>query len=121
MSKITLNTEVAAAIETPPAGQVTLFYDNSDKKFKAKLDTGDLKEIIYAGAGSPADKNYTQIFTGVSTVSVTHSLGKIPSVMIIDTSTGKEIHGEIVYDTGDITNKLTINFNEPKTGQVICN
>lgn len=121
MSKITLNTEVAAEIETPPSGQVTLFYDDSDKKFKVKLDTGVIKEIIYAGVNAPVDKDYSQSFTNASTVSVTHNLGKIPSVVILNTSTGKRIYGEVVYDILDITNKLTVNFNEPLTGQVVCN
>lgn len=121
MSKFTLAKQNASEVETPPAGQATAFVDEADDKLKVKLDDGSTKEVVYASAGPPVDKNFVQSFTATDTIAVTHNLGKIPSVQVIEDSTGRKIEGEVEFDTGDINNKLTVRLNEPLTGRVVCN
>ena len=41
--------------------------------------------------------------------SITHNLGKMPNVKVID-STGALVYGAVVYDKDDLLNKLTITF-----------
>ena len=120
MSKITLLKQIAAEVEIPPAGQATMFVDIADDKWKVKLDDGSLKEVIYASADPPVDKNFVQAFSATDVIAVTHSLGKIPTVAIID-ATGKAIYGEIEYDISDINNKLTVRLSQSLTGKVVCN
>jgi hypothetical protein len=52
--------------------------------------TEESVEVLEVGAQGPAgppgasgDKHYTQPFTGVASVSVTHNLGKYPAVTVI--------------------------------------
>lgn len=63
------------------------------------------------------DKNYIQPFTAVSTVSVTHNLGKYPAVTVID-SAGDECVGSVNHVS---TNQLTVNFSASFSGTVYCN
>ena len=67
-------------------------------------------------SGNP-DAYYTQAFTASSTVVVVHNLGKYPAVSVMD-SAGDIVTGDIVNDS---INQLTITFNAPFTGTVICN
>lgn len=67
--------------------------------------------------GAGGDKNYQQAFTFQSTVTVTHNLGKYPSVTVFD-SAGSEIEGSIEYV--DI-NTLIVTFTNPFTGMIILN
>jgi hypothetical protein len=64
-----------------------------------------------------ADKNYTQAFTAVSTIDVTHNLGKLPAVTVMDTA-DDEMVGDVVYNG---LNALTVTFTAPTSGTVICN
>jgi hypothetical protein len=74
----------------------------------SKGDTGP------AGTG---DLSHEESFTAQSTVSVTHNLGKRPSVTILDSS-GDECIGEVNHI--DI-NSLTVTFSASLTGKIICN
>ena len=60
---------------------------------------------------------FTQPFSAVSTVSVTHNLQKYPAVTIVNSS-DDVIIGDIIYTS---VNTLTVNFSVPVTGTVICN
>lgn len=68
-------------------------------------------------AGTPSDEHFEQSFSAVSTVVVTHSLGKKPAVTIIDTS-GDECEGDVIHNTN---NQLTVNFSAANSGVVLCN
>lgn len=76
------------------------------------------------GAGNAAwvdrsggDANFIQSFTAASTVTVTHNLGKYPSVTVFDSS------GDVCIGNVDFTglNALTVSFSAPFTGTVTCN
>lgn len=123
MSKIIIKKITNALVPTPKVGKATIFIDTADNKVKVKHDDGGIRVLAYEDfvIGSGNDANYIQDFIGTDTVVIIHNLGKIPSVHIYDTSSGKEIQGEITYDLLDINNKLTIRFTTPKTGRVICN
>lgn len=57
------------------------------------------KKTMYKHNQSSASSKWT----------ITHNLGKMPNVKVID-STGELVFGTVVYDTTDILNKLTITF-----------
>lgn len=122
MSQIVLTKQNASEVETPQSGKTILFVDEADDKIKAKLDTGDLREVIYASIGPPVDKNHVTPFVSSTVVNVTHNLDKIPSVVVLD-STGKKIDVGVViiYDLLDINNKLTVQMDTSLTGKVVCN
>jgi hypothetical protein len=63
------------------------------------------------------DKTYTHDFTAQSVVTVTHNLGKLPSVNVID-SAGDEVQGDVYYVN---TNEVIVSFSYPTSGRVICN
>lgn len=69
------------------------------------------------GISGNADANFTYPFTALSVVVVTHNLGKYPAVSVID-SANDTVTGDIVHNS---INQLTITFNAPFTGTVICN
>lgn len=121
MSKITLRLLKSNEVEIPSEGFAVLYVDKDDGKWKTKLDDGTVKEVIYSTTGPPVDKNHTTPFTATDTIPVTHNLGKIPSVVVIDDSTKKSIKGEITYDGADMLNKLTVRLTEAKSGIVVCN
>lgn len=81
---------------------------------KASNDDYDFK---YADANDLADKNYIQDFVISSTVNVVHNLGKLPAVTVI-TSAGDEVECEV---TQIDLNSLTVVFNAPFSGKIICN
>jgi hypothetical protein len=64
-----------------------------------------------------SDKNYSQAFTSVSTVTVNHNLGKYPAVSVVD-SAGDLVEGDIIYTT---INQLTLSFSASFSGTVYCN
>lgn len=90
------------------------FRDNAGT-IQFKNSGGTWANLGPGGGGS--DANFTQAFTGVSSVVVTHNLGKYPSPIIFD-SAGDEVEGDIRHDS---VNQLTVTFNNSNTGTVICN
>lgn len=68
-------------------------------------------------AGVIQDKNYQQVFTASASVSVNHSLGKLPAVTVIDTA-GDECMGSVHHT--DINN-LIVTFSSATSGTVYCN
>jgi hypothetical protein len=83
-----------------------------------------IQQILTAGAlegflqgNVSGDKNYTQTFNVASTVTVTHNLGKYPSVTVFD-SASNEIEGDVDYTN---LNNLTLSFSAPFSGTVTCN
>ena len=69
------------------------------------------------GAGGVDDKNYVQVFTNESTITVTHNLGKYPATTITD-STGDEVLGNVIHNS---VNELVATFSASFTGKIICN
>lgn len=63
------------------------------------------------------DKNYTQSFSAVSTVTVNHNLGKKPSTFVID-SAGDELDAPINHVSND---QLVVNFSASTSGVIHCN
>jgi hypothetical protein len=60
---------------------------------------------------------YTQPFTSQSVVTVTHNLGKYPSVTVLD-SAGDQCEGDVDQLS---TSQLTVTFSAPFSGTVYCN
>lgn len=69
------------------------------------------------GPSGNGDKTFEQDFAGLSIVTVTHNLGKYPSVTVID-SAGDECEGAVDHQS---INQLTVTFSAPFNGSVICN
>lgn len=69
------------------------------------------------GEGGTSDKYYTQSFTNLSTVVVTHNLGKYPSIVIFD-SANDEVEGHVEHNS---VNQLTVTFSSSFSGRVVCN
>jgi hypothetical protein len=67
--------------------------------------------------GTGADKYYTQSFTLASSVTVTHNLGKYPSVTVKD-SAGTSY---MITPTYIDLNTLLVEFGASFSGTVICN
>ena len=63
------------------------------------------------------DRHFELDFTGESTVTVDHNLGKYPAVTVID-SAGDEVFADVDY-TG--LNQLIVTFGVVFSGKVICN
>jgi len=63
------------------------------------------------------DLNYTHVQASSSSWVISHSLGKIPSVMVQDGS-GNRVHGDITYTD---LNNLTITFNTAFAGTAYLN
>lgn len=67
--------------------------------------------------GSGGDKTYEQSFTNQSSVTVTHNLGKRPSVTVINSA-----HDVVICPVNHINDySLTVSFNGSFSGVVICN
>ena len=121
MSKLSFKKIPISSVPTPKLGKVTLFVDAADDKVKVKFDDGSIKIVGFESVISVADKYHEQDFFATDTIIVNHNLDKIPSVMVLDSSSGVELQASITYDVGDINNKLTVTLNIPKTGKVVCN
>lgn len=68
--------------------------------------------------GSDAtDKNFVEVFTNSSEVTVTHSLNKFPAVTITN-SAGDEVEGEVEHVS---VNQLIARFSASFTGKLVCN
>jgi hypothetical protein len=93
---------------TGKGGKFLIVKESEDGITTAEV--GDLAQI--------ADKNYIHAQNSALVLwTVTHNLGKYPSVRIKD-ATGHSMVGDII----DIsTNELTIEFTEPQTGVAIIN
>ena len=96
-------------------------FSNSDKivnSFQKNVDTSDQ---ITEGTINLFEKNFT--FTQATAASawvITHNLGKIPSITVVDT-TGNIVVGCITLTSGNEENELTINFNAPFSGKASLN
>lgn len=69
------------------------------------------------GDPGSGDLTYSQAFTVASSVTVTHNLGKYPSVMVID-SAGDEVEGAVEHTSA---NELVVTFAAAFSGTVYCN
>lgn len=67
--------------------------------------------------GTSGDKHYEQTFNTVSSVTVTHNLGKYPAVTVLD-SADDEVIGDVQHQS---VNQFTVTFTAPFSGLVICN
>jgi hypothetical protein len=73
-------------------------------------------DTVWSSSGA-SDKTYSQAFISQSTVTVTHNLGKHPSINTFD-SAGDEVIGEVEYLS---VNEVLVKFTAPFSGTVICN
>lgn len=63
------------------------------------------------------DKHYVESFTNQNTITVTHNMGKYPSVTVIN-SAGDEVIGDIEHIS---VNQLTASFSSGFSGKITCN
>lgn len=85
--------------------------------FYAGFTAKTLDDIYAAINASSADKHYTQQFTALSSVTVTHNLGKYPAVTVLN-SAGDEVRGDIDHVS---INELVFTSIGPFTSRIICN
>ena len=92
---------------------------NSDGDITVVEDTATISFQLTAApqVEGGGDLTYTENFTDVSTLQVTHGLGKYPSVTIVD-SAGDECCGEVEYNNN---NQVTVSFSASFSGRVFCN
>ena len=82
---------------------------------KVTLPNGQVYDIGGSGSG---DLSYVHTQSTVaSTWTVTHNLGKYPSVTVVDSS-NNEVIGDIQYTN---TNSLKITFSSGFSGKAYCN
>lgn len=75
-------------------------------------------DLEYVSPGTlGVDLNYTHVQASSSTWVIAHSLGKIPSVTVIDSS-GNKVNGDVTYTD---LNNLTISFNTAFAGTAYLN
>jgi hypothetical protein len=81
-------------------------------------------EVISVGIQGPqgppgpsGDLHFEQIFTSLSTVTVTHNLNKKPAVTVID-SAGDEVVGDVDHTSN---NQFVVTFSAPFSGTIFCN
>ena len=103
----------------------TTVIASTEPELEVVVLDGTDQEVVFVGEvglpgadGAPGtDAHFTQDFTGSSTVTVTHNLGKLPAVTVID-SAGDEVKGDVDHQG---INQLVISFSAPFSGKVICN
>ena len=84
---------------TPMAGM-------SEEEMASQVIGYDIKNTVWTNKKTMYKHNQS---SASSKWAITHNLGKMPNVKVID-STGELVFGTVVYDTTDILNKLTITF-----------
>jgi hypothetical protein len=67
--------------------------------------------------GVNGDSRYEQAFSNLSSIVVTHNLGKHPAVSVVD-SAGDECVGDVIHTS---VNSCTVNFSAPFSGTIFCN
>ena len=73
-------------------------------------------EVLPVGGGDDLSYIHTQNIAA-STWSITHNLGKFPSVTLVD-GTGSEMEATVVHGS---TNSLTVTFSQAESGQAYLN
>lgn len=121
MSKLIIKKINISLVPTPKLGKVTIFMDSNDDKVKVKFDNGTVRILAYEDVIASLDKNFEQDFFATNIGVVTHSLNKIPNVVVMDLSNNKKVEALITYDGADILNKLTVELSDPIDFKVICN
>ncbi len=106
----------------PPVNVVLLWYDTNTGVNIHKYY--DLVLTQWVPLNTPPtgsfDKNQViPIPSPVTTLTVTHTLGKLPSVDVVDTN-GLRVNCQVQWDLS-VTNKIYINFITPQSGFVILN
>jgi len=107
----------ASSVPTPAANTMTIFVDDSDGKIKVKKSNGSIVNLEVAASGSDAHYTHNQATPAMSW-SVTHNLGKKPSVMVVDTN-DNEVMTSIQYIDN---NSLVITMQtQAYAGKAYCN
>lgn len=107
---------------TPPNNTIMLWYDtnigvNVHKYYDTTLLTW---KPLNTPPGGSFDKNQViPIPSPVTTLTVTHTLAKLPSVNVVD-STGLKINCQIRWDL-NVNDTIYIDFITPQDGFVILN
>lgn len=105
----------AGQIHKVTAGDVAFLRTliSSDSSVSITTNTDEIDFIV-----ASSDKNFVfDQATPVTTVNITHNLGKFPSVTILDLL-GAEIWGSVVQNT---VNDLTLEFSEAVAFKAIMN
>lgn len=102
----------------PPNNTKLLWFDDNIGQKIHKAYNFDLSTWmpLTANVGGTA----TFPFTDETEVDITHTLNKIPTVIVID-SFGNLLIAEVQYDVNNLTSHLTVSFNSETTGIVILN
>ena len=90
---------------------------------KLDITTGEnyLGKVTASEIDADLDKHYYHNQSSPSaTWTITHNLGKVPSVSIID-SGGKLVYGIVELAIGNELNELTITFNGAFSGKAYLN
>lgn len=101
----------------PKEGQIWINLDENKVKLMVDPIGEPIVLVDFNSAGSGNDLSYNQPFVNSTQVIVVHNLGKIPSIILVDQN-GYEFEAEIRHNS---INQCTINFINPKTGNVYCN
>jgi hypothetical protein len=107
---------------TPPTNTVMLWYDTNSGVNIHKYY--NVVTTLWVALNTPPtgsfDKNQIIPFsTAVTTLTIVHTLAKLPSVDVVDT-TGVKINCQIKWNLS-LTNTVYIDFISPQTGFVILN
>jgi hypothetical protein len=91
---------------------VSLNYDPDTNVWDGSVKSGEIVTASGNGSGGSAGFTFVQN-TAESLWVINHMLGKIPTIVIIDSS-GNEVEGEVKYVN---TNQVTITFSSPFSGE----
>lgn len=93
-------------VQGTPAEGDTLIYNTT------------LGVFLYGPPASGADAHYTHTQSAAASVwSITHNMGKHPSVMVVDTG-GTTVEGDVVYLN---VNQIELRFSVPFSGFAYLN
>lgn len=89
--------------------------------FVSDDDLETFAKAVKAKIGKGGDKNYVHNQSAPAKVwEITHNLGKIPSITVID-SFDRVVIGDVMYDSENPLNKLTIEFSGSFSGKATLN
>jgi hypothetical protein len=113
--------DVVTIVEQPTTVTVTDNITGDSTIVTVNEETVTVLSIAEQGPAGPpgesGDANFTQNFSVTTSVTVTHNLGKYPSVTVLD-SAGDECEGSVDHLS---INQLVVTFSAPFSGIVVCN
>lgn len=107
---------------TPPNNQKMIWFDdNPGVKLHKYYDfvAGDWALLNAPPVGSFDKNQLIPIPSPVTSLTVTHTLNKLASIVVVDT-TGLKVNCQIRYDLNDVS-KIYVDFESPQDGFIILN